>query len=178
MASVEALAPYQPNAQGLTEVLIDLKSTMPSQTVFKVTGYETLCFEDVTQGDALYSRASDGKVGKAIASDTFDKALVAGVAETTKPAGQSVKVITAGIVTTSGLNAGDQYFLSAASAGSIVTTPPSSAGQFVTRVGEAGSTGQFIVNADRPILLSWQFTRRKIEITNNSIIYFLNCIGI
>ena len=26
MASVEALAPYQPNAQGFTEVLIDLKS--------------------------------------------------------------------------------------------------------------------------------------------------------
>ena len=154
MASGEALAPYQPNAQGLTEVLIDLKSTMPSQTVFKVTGYETLCFEDVTQGDALYSRASDGKVGKAIASDTFDKALVAGIAETTKPAGQSVKVITAGIVTTSGLNAGDQYFLSAASAGAIVITPPSTAGQYVTRVGEAGSTGQFIVNADRPILLS------------------------
>ena len=49
MASVEALAPYQPNAQGLTEVLIDLKSTMPSQTVFKVTGYETTCFENVTQ---------------------------------------------------------------------------------------------------------------------------------
>ena len=91
MASVEALAPYQPNAQGLTEVLVDLKSTMPSQTVFKVTGYETTCFENVTQGDVLYSRASDGQVGKAIASDTFDKALVAGVAETTKPAGQSVK---------------------------------------------------------------------------------------
>ena len=103
MASVEALAPYQPNAQGLTEVLIDLKSTMPSQTVFKVTGYETTCFENVTQGDALYSRASDGQVGKAIANDTFDKACVAGVAETTKPAGQSLKVITAGIVATSGL---------------------------------------------------------------------------
>ena len=110
MASVEALAPYQPNAQGLTEVLIDLKSTMPSQTVFKVTGYETTCFENVTQGDALYSRASDGQVGKAIANDTFDKACVAGVAETTKPSGQSVKVITAGIVATSGLNAGNQYF--------------------------------------------------------------------
>ena len=110
MASVEALAPYQPNAQGLTEVLIDLKSTMPSSTVFKVTGYEVICFESVTQGDALYSRASDGQVGKAIANDTFDKACVAGVAETTKPAGQSVKVITAGIVATSGLNAGDQYF--------------------------------------------------------------------
>ena len=44
MASVEALAPYQPNAQGLTEVLIDLKSTMPNQTVFKVTGYEHYMF--------------------------------------------------------------------------------------------------------------------------------------
>ena len=64
MASVEALAPYQPNAQGLTEVLVDLKSTMPSQTVFKVTGYETTCFENVTQGDALYARASDGQLVK------------------------------------------------------------------------------------------------------------------
>ena len=82
----------------------------------------------------LYSRASDGQVGKAIANDTFDKACVAGVAETTKTAGQSVKVIVAGIVATSGLNTGDQYFLSAASAGAIVETPPSSAGQYVTRV--------------------------------------------
>ena len=153
MASVEDLAPYQPNAQGFTEVLIDLKSTMPSQTVFKVTGYNTICFENVTQGDAVFSRASDGQVGKAIASDTFDKACVA-VAETTQTAGQSVKVIVSGIVATSGLNAGDQYFLSAASAGAIVETPPSTAGHFVTRVGEAGSTGQFIVNAERPILLS------------------------
>ena len=39
MASVENHIPYQPNAQGLTEVLLDLKSTMPTQTVFKVTGY-------------------------------------------------------------------------------------------------------------------------------------------
>ena len=154
MSSVENYIPYQPNAQGLTDALIDLKSTMPSQTVFKVTGYKAIAFENVNQGDAVYSRASDGQIGKAIANDTLDKAIVAGVAETTKPAGQSVKVITAGIVATAGLNAGDQYFLSAASAGAIVETPPSTAGQYVTRVGEAGSTGQFIVNAERPILLS------------------------
>ena len=152
--SVENYIPYQPNAQGLTEALLDLKSSMGTSSVFKVTGYEAVTFENVTQGDVLYARASDGQVGKAIANDTFDKALVAGGAETTKPAGQSVKVITAGIVATSGLNAGDQYFLSAASAGAIVETPPSTAGQYVTRVGEAGSTGQFIVNAERPILLS------------------------
>ena len=37
MASVEALAPYQPNSQGLTEVLVDLKSTIPRKTVFKLS---------------------------------------------------------------------------------------------------------------------------------------------
>ena len=99
MSSVENYIPYQPNAQGFTEALIDLKSTMPSQTVFKVTGYNTTCFENVTQGHVLYSRASDGQVGKAIASDTLDKAIdkaiVAGVAETTKSAGQIVSVIVA-----------------------------------------------------------------------------------
>ena len=154
MSSVENYIPYAPNAQGFTEALIDLKSSMGTSSVFKVTGYEAIAFENVTQGQILYSRASDGQVGKAIASDTLDKAIVAGVAETTKTAGQTVKVIVAGIVATSGLDLGDQYYLSAASAGAIVETPPSSAGQYVTRVGEAGSTGQFIVNVERPILLS------------------------
>ena len=154
MASVEALAPYQPNAQGLTEVLIDLKSTMPSQTVFKVTGYKAIAFENVSQGDAVYSRASDGQIGKAIANSTLDKAIVAGVAETTKPAGQEVRVIVSGIVSTSGLDLGDQYYLSAASAGAIVKTPPSTAGQYISRIGEAGSTGQLIIRAEPPILLS------------------------
>ena len=154
MASVEALAPYQPNAQGLTEVLIDLKSTMPSQTVFKVTGYETTCFENVTQGDAVYARASDGQVGKAIANDTFDKALVAGIVETTKSAGQTIRVITAGIVSTSGLNAGDLYFLSPSTAGAITLTPPSSSGQAVVRVGEASTATQFAIRIEPPIKLS------------------------
>ena len=104
MASVENYIPYQPNAQGLTEALIDLKSTMPSQVVFKVTGYNTTCFEDVTQGQVLYSRASDGQVGKAIASDTLDKAIVAGVAETTKSPGQNVRVIVSGILANAGID--------------------------------------------------------------------------
>ena len=154
MASVENYVPYQPNAQGLTEALLDLKSTMPSQVVSKVTGYVTNCFEDVTQGDAVYSRASDGFIGKAIANDTEQKAQVAGFAETTKPSGSEIKVLTRGIIATSGLDTGDLYFLSAASAGSIVTSPPSTAGQYVTRVGEAGSTGQFIIKVEPPIKLS------------------------
>ena len=152
--SVENYVPYEPNAQGFTEALIDLKSSMGTSSVFKVTGYEAVAFENVVQGQVLYSRASDGQVGKAIASDTLDKAIVAGVAETTKTAGQTVKVIVAGIVATSGLDFGDQYYLSAASAGAIVKTPPSSAGQYISRIGEAGSTGQLIVRIEPPILLS------------------------
>ncbi len=154
MSSVENYIPYQPNAQGLTEALLDLKSTMPTNTVFKVTGYVTTCIEDVNQGDAVYSRSTDGHVGKAIANSTEDKAQVAGFVETTKSSGSEVRVITRGIIATSGLDTGDLYFLSAASAGAIVTTPPSTAGQFVTRVGEAGSTGQFIVKVEPPIKLS------------------------
>ena len=154
MSSVENYIPYSPSAEGFTQALIDFKSTMPSQTVFKVTGYQAVAFENVTQGDAVYSRASDGQVGKAIANDTLDKAIVAGVVETTKLAGQTVKVIVSGIVTTSGLDLGDQYYLSAASAGTITKTPPSSAGQYITRIGEAGSTGQLIIRVEPPILLS------------------------
>ena len=154
MSSVENYVPYQPNAQGLTEALLDLKSTMPTSTVFKITGYVTTCFENVTQGDAVYSRESDGFIGKAIANDTFDKAKVAGFVEVTSTSGSEVRVITRGITTMSGLNTGDLYFLSASSAGSITTTPPTSAGDFLTRVGEAGSTGQFIVKVEPPVQLS------------------------
>ena len=52
------------------------------------------------------------------------------------------------------LDFGDQYYLSAASAGDIVKTPPSSAGQYISRIGEAGSTGQLIIRVEPPILLS------------------------
>ena len=154
MSSVENYVPYQPNAQGFTEALLDLKSTMPTSTVFKVTGYVTTCFENVTQGDAVYSRESDGFIGKAIANDTFDKAKVAGFVEVTSTSGSQVRVITRGITTMSGLNTGDLYFLSASSAGAITSTPPTSAGDFLTRVGEAGSTGQFIVKVEPPVQLS------------------------
>ena len=155
MASVEALAPYQPNAQGLTEVLIDLKSTMPSQTVFKVTGYETTCFENVTQGDVLYSRASDGQVGKASASNgLLENAQVVGIANADASANATVKVIVIGLKTMSGLDAGDLYFLSPSTAGAITLTPPSSAGQAVVRVGEASTATQFAIRIEPPIKLS------------------------
>ena len=52
----------------------------------------------------------------------------------------TVKVIVAGTIDLSGLDAGDLYFLSPTTAGAITLTPPSGSGQAVTRVGEAATT--------------------------------------
>lgn len=151
--SVKNYEPYAPNNQGLTEALIDLKSTMAGKTVYSVAGFIALGFEDVTQGEALYSRMSDGKVGRAIANDTEDKATVVGFAQTSKSVGQEVRVLVVGLLPTSGLDAGDIYYLSAATPGLITTVPPSTAGQYVTRVGEAASSAELIIQVEPPILL-------------------------
>jgi len=154
MAGVSNYEPYSPNSEGLTEVLIDLKSTMAGRTVYSVAGFLAEGFENVVQGQALYARASDGKVGLAVANDTFDKANVVGFAQTSKLAGEQVRVLIVGVLAGSGYNAGDIYYLSDSSAGSITTTPPSTAGRFVTRVGEAASNSEFIIQLEPPIELS------------------------
>jgi hypothetical protein len=153
MAGISNYKPYAPNSVGLTQVLIDLKDTMAGRTVYSVAGFVAEGFEDVTQGDALFSRASDGKVGRAIANDTLDKATVVGFAQTTKSAGEEVRVLIVGVLADSGLDAGDIFYLSDSGAGNITTTPPSTAGRFLTRVGEAASTSEFIIQIEPPILL-------------------------
>ena len=154
MSGVSDLEPYSGNAEGLTAILTDIASTMPNPIVFKVVGYKVNAFENVTQGDVLYSRTSDGQVGKAIANDTLDKAIVAGIAETTVTAGNEVRVIVTGQVAVStSLDPGDMYFLSAASAGSLTKTPPTTAGHYVTLVGEAGTSNQIVLKIKRPIEL-------------------------
>ena len=82
--------PYSPNAQGFTEALIDLKTNYQGQITNKVNGFEAEAFENLVQGDAVFSRASDGKLGKAIANDTQDKARVVGFVETTTSSGNLV----------------------------------------------------------------------------------------
>ena len=154
MSGVSNYEPYAPNNEGLTEALIDLKSTMAGKPVYSVAGFQTLAFENVNQGEALYARASDGKVGRAIANDTFDKANVVGIAQTTKLAGELVRVLIVGVAPNSGLTPGAIYYLSAASAGAVTATPPSVAGHYVTRVGEAASSAELIVQLEPPVQLS------------------------
>ena len=146
--------PYAPNDIGLIGALRDLKETMAGKQTYSVVGYQCEVFENVVQGEALYCRASDGKVGKAIANDTLDKALVAGFAQTTKSTGQTVNVIVRGLLATSGLDEGDEYYLSAASAGSITKTAPTTASQYLTRIGEAAGSTELIIKLEPPILLS------------------------
>lgn len=154
MSGVSNYKPYAPNSQGLTEALIDLKSTMASKTVYSVAGFQAIAFENVSQGEALYARLSDGKVGRAIANSTEDLATVVGFAQTSKLAGELVRVLIVGTLASSGLNPGQLYYLSNVSFGSITTTPPSTSGHYVTRVGEASNTAQLIIQLEPPILLS------------------------
>jgi hypothetical protein len=149
-----AYSPYAPNAQGFTEALIDTKTNWPGQITNKINGFAAIAAENLNQGDAVFSRTSDGKLEKAIANDTQDKARVAGFVETTITAGSLVTCIVAGITPVAGLDPGDSYFLSASSAGAIVKTPPSSSGHFVTRVGEAATTASLVVRTEPPVEIS------------------------
>jgi hypothetical protein len=146
-------SPYAPNYRGLVDALIDLKDGFPTFVPFRV-GFDAIAFENVSQGEALYLRSSDGQVGKAIASGTLDQAYVAGFADASKNAGETVKVLVTGMEAIAGLDAGDHYFLSAGTPGSITTTPPSTAGHYVVRVGEAVSGSEFSIQLEPPILLS------------------------
>ena len=145
--------PYAANYIGLNGVLLDLKSTMADKTVYAVAGFGAVAFEDVSQGDALYARSSDGKVGRANASGTLDEATVVGFAQTAKLTGEEVRCLVVGVIALSGLNAGDVYYLNT-SDGAITTTPPSTSGQFVVRIGEAATTANLIIQLEPPILLS------------------------
>ena len=146
--------PYEPNYRGLCDAVIDLKEGFPSFAPLQV-GFDATAFENVTEGDALYMRTSDGQVGKATAADgTSEAATVVGFANATASANASVKVVVVGIKSMTSLDAGDLYFLSPSTAGAITLTPPSSAGQAVVRLGEAATSTNFAIQIEPPIKLS------------------------
>lgn len=144
--------PYEPNYRGLVDAIIDLKEGFPSYAPSRV-GFDATTFEAVSDGDALYMRTSDGQVGLAQADGTADEALVVGFADDDAASGATVKVLVAGLLDgQTGIDAGDIYYLST-TAGEISTTPPSSAGHFVTRVGEGATTTEFSIQLEPPIRL-------------------------
>ena len=146
-------SPYTNNFRGLVDALLDLKEGFPTFAPLQV-GFNATVFQDVTDGDALFMRTSDGQVGKASAADgTLENATVIGFANSTVSANSSVKVIVVGLKTLSSLNPGDLFFLSDSTPGAITTTPPSGTGKAVTRVGEASTTTDFAIHIEPPVLL-------------------------
>ena len=146
-------SPYANNFRGLVDALLDLKEGFPNFTPLQV-GFNATAFQDVTDGDALFMRTSDGQVGKASAADgTLENATVIGFANSTVSANSTVKVVVVGLKTLSSLNPGDLFFLSDSTAGAITTTPPSGSGKAVTRVGEASTATDFAIHIEPPVLL-------------------------
>ena len=146
-------SPYTNNFRGLVDALLDLKEGFPTFAPYQV-GFNATAFQDITDGDALFMRTSDGQVGKASAADgTLENATVIGFANSTVSANSSVKVIVVGLKTLSSLNPGDFFFLSDSTAGAITTTPPSGAGKAITRVGEASTATDFAIHIEPPVLL-------------------------
>lgn len=145
--------PYAPNYRGLVDALIDLKEGFP---VFVPTqlGFNAQAGENISEGQAVYIDHTTGFLYKAIASGAEDQAHVAGFANQTKTTGQIVAVLVAGILATSGLDTGDYYYLSAASAGSITNVAPSGAGIYVVPIGQAVSATQLSIQLEPTIKLS------------------------
>ena len=144
--------PYKQNSEGLVGALIDLKDTLSGRTVYSVAGFGSVAFEDVSQGDAVYARSSDGKVGKASNNGTLDQATCVGFVQTSKSAGEDVRVLITGILAKNGLDAGDVYFLGVN--GGIVSTPPTVAGDYVVKLGEGINTTNLAIHIGTPILLT------------------------
>ena len=146
--------PYEPNYRGLVDAIIELKEGFPAYAPTRVA-FEATAFEAVSAGDALYMRTSDGQVGKASASNgNLENANVIGFADEDTSSSATARVIIIGIEEMTGLDAGDLYYLSATTAGAITKTPPSTAGQAVTRLGEAATATDFCNHIEPPILLS------------------------
>ena len=150
MSGTSNYPPYEPNAKGFTEALIDFKDTLAGRTVYSVAGFESVAFENVAQGQPLYARSSDGKLGLARAAGSVDEARVVGFAQTSKSGGQTVRCLVFGNLATSGLDAGELYFLSTGYGG-ITSTAPSGSGEYMTRVGEAISGASLHVSLEPPI---------------------------
>ena len=147
----KAREPYEPNYRGLVDAVIDLKEGFPTFAPAQVT-FTATAFEAVTEGDALFMRTSDGKVGKASAANgLLENASVIGFAQISALADESLQVVVAGLKDISGLDAGDLFFLSATTSGAITATPPSSAGQAVVRIGEAATATKLSIKIDPPI---------------------------
>ena len=102
--------------------------------------------ENLTANDCVYQSKLDGLIYKAKA-DSDDTADVLGFARKTVTVGNSVEVITGGIIKGfSALSPGKIYYLSPDAAGVILDTPPSLNNQWIVPVAMAVSGTEIVIN--------------------------------
>lgn len=102
---------------------------------------------------------------KARANSSSTKNVIGLVADASIAASAAGKVQAAGVLTattgqwdavagtTGGLTAGTKYYLSAATAGLLTATAPSTRGQYIKEIGEALSTTQLLITLEEDVLL-------------------------
>ena len=75
-------SPYENNIRGLVDAIDRFKRRFSYFcTIADRIGFNATAFENVTDGDALFMRTSDGQVGKASAANgTLENATVVGFA--------------------------------------------------------------------------------------------------
>lgn len=137
---------YPPNTAGIITALRDLANAILTIAGgASILNYAITLGEDVAFGEALYI-AADGKAYKATASGSRDQATVQGLAVENGSSGDVIQLALAGgLIGYGGLTPGAEYFLSASTPGGITVTPPSGAGHYVTKAGEALSASVLMV---------------------------------
>lgn len=102
---------------------------------------------DKAQANAQSTIRIKGLAAETIAAAGSGEIMVDGILEATTGEWDTVTG------ETGGLTPGANYFLDAATAGMLTQTAPSSAGEFVVRVGHALSTTEFEIEMQQPIKL-------------------------
>lgn len=105
---------------------------------------------NVTAGDALYASAN-GSVGRAQANAEATS-IVVGIALQTVTSGNPVRYQVCGSVALTGVTFGAEYYLSADTAGALVSTPDAVAGEYIVPVGRARANGILVI-APGPLVL-------------------------
>lgn len=107
--------------------------------------------EDITAGDAVYiSAASTVKKAKA---DTNTTLPACGIATETVTNGNPILIQHEGVSegAVSGLTPATVYFVSDATGGALVTTPPSTSGHYVQKFGVTKAATEILVRPTDPI---------------------------
>lgn len=114
-------------------------------------GHEGTSGVALTAGQALYA-PSAGNIALARANTLASSRVIGFASKTTTGAGVA-EYQSAGIIPLTGVLAGVRYYLSAVTAGLIVSTPDAIAGQFLVQVGHGVDANLLLFVPHTPILL-------------------------